>query len=178
MPLISDQPEPFGGRLLLWQLDDREAYDFGIYSSAKPLLTGIEHPFRRSQRLADGPCRVGSDPGATRPGAFWFLFLRDAQRACIGHRVESCIERGGAGAADLSLRDPAPLERVHPPSVRPPVAVAHGAAQAGTGGTSSIRHGDKTMTARLSIVNFRQLPQRGALIVNFDAALRKDHAHD
>jgi len=34
------------------------------------------------------------------------------------------------------------------------------------------------MTARLSIVNFRQLPQRGALIVNFDAALRKDHAHD
>jgi hypothetical protein len=37
---------------------------------------------------------------------------------------------------------------------------------------------EKTMTARLFIVNFRQRTQRGASSVNLDAALRKDHAHD
>jgi hypothetical protein len=60
----------------------------------------------------------------------------------------------------------------------PPVFTAHGPSvfslKAGTKHSSR----EKTMTVRLFIVNFRQRTQRGASPVNFDAALRKDHAHD
>jgi phosphopantetheinyl transferase len=52
MPLISDSAEPFGGRLLLWQLDDKETYPETLKNAADKLLNGIVHPLRITQRLA------------------------------------------------------------------------------------------------------------------------------
>jgi hypothetical protein len=60
----------------------------------------------------------------------------------------------------------------------PPVFTAHGPSVFWLKAGTKLSSREKTMTARLFIVNFRQRTQRGASPVNLDAALRKDHAHD
>jgi phosphopantetheinyl transferase len=70
MPLISDSAEPFGGRLLLWQLDDKETHPEAIRNAAAPLLTGIEHPLRKTQRLAT--CALLSLLGPNTVASLWY----------------------------------------------------------------------------------------------------------